>query len=122
MLQIGDVNSHLQQCIPTLLFGSVLLLTLLLLALAFLPLLLLTTLARAVSFLISAEPAPFGGLLLLLLCLKPCARRARVNLSLVLDHVLSFLSLHLHLSQLTLLSLILQIGCKFWGLYFGPKP
>ena len=108
MLRIGDEDAHLQQVILTLLFGAVLL-TLLLLVFAFLPLLFLITLALAVTFLISAEPAPFGTFLLLLLCLEPCARWASVNLSLMLNHVLGFLSLHLHLSELALLSFILQI-------------
>lgn len=99
---------YLKQCIPMFLLSPLLLSLLPLLALAVFPLLLLAGLCLAVTFFVSANPATFGALLLLLLSLEPCARRASVDFRLVLNHVFSFLSLHLHLPQLALLSFILN--------------
>ncbi len=83
--------------------------TLLLFAFAFLFLLLLGFLAPGLYILvISVRPASLGALLLLLLCLKPCARWPGVDLCLVLNHVLGLLSLHLDLSELSLFSLVLH--------------
>ena len=77
------------------------------LALALLLLLLLVAFASGNVLVITTRSTSLCTLLLLLFCLEPCARRTSIDLSLMLNHVFSFLSLHLHLSQLPLLSLIL---------------
>ena len=86
----------------------VLLASLVFLALGVLFLLLLGFLASSTFLIfITTRPASFCALLLLLLCLKPCARRPSVDLCFMLNHILSLLSLHLDLSELPLFSLIL---------------